>query len=74
MRREDTEVSFLNLATFNVQTLNPKEQRQLRRIGQHLTARTQLIETYLHDRGVHVAGIQEARLPDQGCQKLNHYY
>ena len=40
MRRDDTEVSFLNLATFNVQTLDPKEQRQLRRIGQHLTART----------------------------------
>ncbi|CAK0907861.1 unnamed protein product, partial [Prorocentrum cordatum] len=74
MRRDDTEVSFLNQATFNVQTLDPKEQRQLRRIGQHLAARTQLIETYLHDRGVHVAGIQEARLPDQGCQELNHYY
>ncbi|CAK0911187.1 unnamed protein product, partial [Prorocentrum cordatum] len=74
MRRDDTEVSFLNLATFNVQTLDPKEQRQLRRIGQRLAARTQLIETYLRDRGVHVAGIQEARLPDQGCQELNHYY
>ena len=74
MRRDDTEVSFLNLATFNVQTLDPKEQRQLGRIGQHLTARTQPIETYLHDRGVHVAGIQEARLPDQGCQELSHYY
>ncbi|CAK0883704.1 unnamed protein product [Prorocentrum cordatum] len=64
----------LILATFNVQTLDPKERRQLRRIGESVTARTHYVEDFFNKHHIQLAGVQESRLPDSGCQDLDHYF
>ena len=69
-RREDQEECsdlVITVATANVQTLDPKEYREVRRLGGNETLRMRFVEAYFARHGFDVIGVQETRLDVEGC-------
>ena len=70
---ESSRLSELLVASANVGTLDPREARQLRQVGQRGTTRALFLADFFHKQHYQLVGLQETRLTDEGVTTLPHY-